>query len=127
MSFLNFCTSVQEEFIEKLPQYEAKDWKALQVCLKLHYASEDYAQYASNRAYLESFVQQCNAQPLELMKYYAKFLAITNACVERGQLQQEEKGWYFFKGLSKGDQELVMFSMPERDQLVGETTSSFSF
>jgi hypothetical protein len=25
MSFLNFCTPVQEEFIEKLPEYEAKD------------------------------------------------------------------------------------------------------
>lgn len=127
MFFLNFCTPIHEDFIEKLPEYEDNDWEGLQICLKSHYTSEDHAQYAGNRAYLESFVQQCNVRPLDFMNYYAEFLAIVNACVERGQIHKEEQGWYFFKGLSKEDQSLVMFNMPESDRPVGDTTSSFNF
>jgi hypothetical protein len=52
--------STHEDFIEQLSKYEASNWEGLLQCLKEYYALQDHTQYASNHAYLESFVQQCS-------------------------------------------------------------------
>jgi hypothetical protein len=124
-NFVDWCNLGQKPLVDRLSSYGTKDWADFQSILRSHYATQDRDQYASNRAYLESYVHRCAEQPIELVNYYTEFTSIAQSCIENGRLHDDEQGWYFFKGLSRDDREKVMYQMPENERPEGTETASY--
>ena len=109
----DFCDPVCRTFLKKMKPYQDGDWVKLQEAMKEHWRDQDKAQKMGTRAFLDTYVAETARAFPGLSEYYTNFIVYSDACEKTKQLHEVERGFFFFRGLSKTDKEMVLLNMPE--------------
>lgn len=122
-----FCTPRYKAFVRKLPGYSSIEtsWEEYQKELRKLYASQDENWKRSTRAFIVSYVDEVyRKQPMvKLAEYYLTFVTYFAAAQARNQVAENEKGFFFFRGLAREDMDRVMHHMPDPPDM--NDTASF--
>ena len=86
-------------WIRSLPEFTAGNWTELVRKLRAEYRAEDYHRRIETRDFIEAFVRISAEQPGDLRHYVHDFTTISARTVAAGNLTEQEKGWWFMRGL----------------------------
>ena len=86
-------------WIRSLPKFIAGNWTELIKKLRTEYRAEDYHRRIETRDFIEAFVRISAEQPGDLRHYVHDFTTISARTVAAGNLTEQEKGWWFMRGL----------------------------
>jgi hypothetical protein len=86
-------------WIRSLPEFVIGDWTELIRKLRTEYRAEDYYRRIETRDFVEAFIQTSMEQPGDLRHYIQDFTTILGKAVAAGNLTEQEKGWWFMRGL----------------------------
>ena len=86
-------------WIRSLPKFTASNWMELVRKLRAEYRADDYYRRMETRDFVEAFVQKSAEQPGDLRHYMQDFTSILAKAVAVGNLTEQEKGWWFMRGL----------------------------
>ena len=95
----NYCEDIYAEAIRMMPEFEEDDWSQLVTRLRAEYRADDYYRRMESRDFVEAFVRKSAEQPGELRHYLQDFTTISGKAVAAGNLTEQEKGWWFMRGL----------------------------
>ena len=87
------------EAIQVMPEFNQGEWKGLVNRLRAEYRADDYYRRMETRDFVEAFVRKSAEQPGELRHYLQDFTTISARTVAAGNLTEQEKGWWFMRGL----------------------------
>ena len=82
-----------------MPEFNQGEWKGLVNRLRAEYRADDYYRRMETRDFVEAFVQISAEQPGDLRYYVHDFTTILAKAVAVGNLTEQEKGWWFMRGL----------------------------
>ena len=86
-------------WIRSLPEFTAGNWTELVRKLRTEYQAKDYYRRIEIRDFMEAFVRISAEQPGDLRHYVHDFTTILVRTVAAGNLTEQEKGWWFMRGL----------------------------
>ena len=86
-------------WIRCLPEFTAGNWTELVRKLRTEYQAEDYYRRMETRDFVEAFIQISAEQLGDLRHYVQDFTTISAKAVAAGNLTEQEKGWWFIRGL----------------------------
>jgi hypothetical protein len=86
-------------WIRSLPEFIASSWTELIRKLRAEYWADDYYRRMETRDFVEAFVRISIEQPGDLRHYIQDFTTILGKAVAAGNLTEQEKGWWFMRGL----------------------------
>ena len=86
-------------WIQSLPKFTASNWIELIRKLRAKYQADDYYRRIEIRDFMEAFVRISIEQPGDLRHYIQDFTTISAKAVAVGNLTEQEKGWWFIRGL----------------------------
>ena len=86
-------------WIRSLPEFVIGDWTELVRKLRTEYRAEDYYRRIETRDFVEAFVRISAEQPGDLRHYLQDFTTVSAKAVAAGNLTEQEKGWWFMRGL----------------------------
>ena len=87
------------EAIQVMPEFNQGEWKGLVNRLRAEYRADDYYRRMEIRDFVEAFVRKSAEQLGELRHYVQDFTTILVRTVAAGNLTEQEKGWWFVRGL----------------------------
>ena len=82
-----------------MPEFKQDDWNRLVTKLRAEYRADDYYRRMETRDFVETFVRKSAEQPGDLRYYVQDFTTISAIAVATGILTEQEKGWWFMRGL----------------------------
>jgi hypothetical protein len=82
-----------------MPELKQGEWKGLVNRLRAEYQVDDYYRRIEIRDFIEAFVRKSAEQPGDLRHYVQDFTTILAKAVAAGNLTEQEKGWWFIRGL----------------------------
>ena len=82
-----------------MPEFEQDDWSRLVTRLRAKYRADDYYRRIESGDFVEAFVRKSTEQLGELRYYVQDFTTILAKAVAVGNLTEQEKGWWFVRGL----------------------------
>jgi hypothetical protein len=85
--------------IQSLPEFIIGNWTELIRKLRTEYRADDYYRHIETRDFMEAFVRISTEQPGDLRHYVQDFTTILAKAVAAGNLTEQEKGWWFMRGL----------------------------
>ena len=86
-------------WIRSLPKFTAGNWMELVRKLRAEYRADDYYRRMETRDFVEAFVRISAEQLGDLRHYVHDFTTISARIVAAGNLTEQEKGWWFMRGL----------------------------
>ena len=86
-------------WIRSLPEFAAGNWMELVRKLRAEYRADDYYRRMETRDFMEAFVRISTEQLGDLCHYIRAFTTILAKAVAAGNLTEQEKGWWFMRGL----------------------------
>jgi hypothetical protein len=95
----NYCEDIYTEAIQVMPEFSQGEWKGLVNRLRAEYRADDYYRRMETRDFVEAFVRISTEQPSDLRHYVHDFTTISAKAVAAGNLTEQEKGWWFMRGL----------------------------
>jgi hypothetical protein len=82
-----------------MPELKYREWKGLVSRLRAKYRADNYYRCMETRDFVEAFVRK-SAEQLGNLRYYVQdFTTILAKVVAIGNLTEQEKGWWFMRGL----------------------------
>ena len=95
----DYCEDIYAEAIQVMPELKHGEWKGLVNRLRAEYRADDYYRRIETRDFVEAFVRKSAEQPGDLRHYMHDFTTISAKAVAAGNLTEQEKGWWFMRGL----------------------------
>ena len=75
------------------------------------------------RVFLDAYVVETACSFLGLSDYYTNFIVYSDAYIKIKQLNSVELGFFFFRGLSRANKEIVLLNIPNRPD--GDAIASY--
>ena len=66
------------------------------------------------RAFLDAYIAETARSFLGLSNYYTNFIVYSNAYIKTKQLNSVELSFFFFRGLTRANKEIVLLNIPNR-------------
>jgi hypothetical protein len=96
-----YCDQLIGDYIETIPEYQAKDWNGLKKRLLREYRREDAVQQMETLRFLETFKNQKRNDGDDMRIYCLRFATISKRLVEKGELSRYEQVRWFVQGMPK--------------------------